>query len=56
MNDANGRTWYATAITFIRDVGFPIFVSLYLLFSLGPKIDAMKQSVDRCVITLEARR
>ena len=43
-------------VRLLRDVGFPIAVSAYLLLGLGPKIDRLSGLVERLVIVTEARR
>lgn len=32
---------------FIRDVGFPCFIALYMVVSLGPKFDRLTRTIDR---------
>lgn len=44
------------AIRWIRDLGFPIVVCLYLLIGLAPKIERLTELVQRLVIITEARR
>jgi hypothetical protein len=41
---------------FIRDVGFPIFVAVYFLVSLSPKLDKLTTQIERAVILLEVKR
>jgi len=37
----------------IRDLGFPIFVAVYFLLSLGPKVDRMEAAVTKLVVIVE---
>lgn len=42
--------------TFIREIGFPVFVALYFLVMLGPKVDALTKAVERLVIVTESKK
>lgn len=35
--------------SFIKDVGFPAFIALYMLMALGPKMDKLTRAVNRMV-------
>jgi len=50
------RRWTDDLTRFVRDVGFPIAVSAYLLLGLGPKIDRQTEIMGKVLIVLEARR
>lgn len=45
-------TWTKFAAT-LKDVGFPVAVTAYLLVSLNPKIDALIASVQKLVVIME---
>jgi hypothetical protein len=50
----NGRL--DMAIKIVRELGFPIFVSIYLLMQLAaiaPKVDAMAQNLAQINLTLQ---
>jgi hypothetical protein len=60
VSDTNGtngeqvRRISDVVVRFVRDVGFPIAVTCYLLLSLGPKIDRLSALVERQTIIMEA--
>lgn len=41
---------------FIRDIGFPIFVALYFLFSLGPKIDRNTETLQQAIVIMGMKK
>lgn len=41
---------------FIRDIGFPIFVAVYFMVALSPRLDALSKSVDKAIVILETRK
>ena len=45
--------WYQETMQFVRDVGFPIFVAVYLLMQLTPTIAHMQQTLDRILVIQE---
>ncbi len=41
---------------FIRDIGFPVFVALYFLIALGPKVDRNTDLLQRVAVLLEVKK
>ena len=54
--EGNGGGFLLTASKAIRDIGFPIVVTLILLFQFGPKMDALTRMVEKLVIIMESKR
>ena len=40
-------------IRILERVGFPIFITLYLLFGFGSKMDDVSKKLDRVIVLLE---
>lgn len=40
---------------FVKDIGFPCFIALYLLMGIGPKLDKLTSSIVNLVNKLEGR-
>ena len=47
MSDAVSR--------FIRDVGFPIAICIYLILDLRPQIEGLRSAIERQTIIMETR-
>ncbi len=50
------KEFLSEARAWVRDVGFPAFVAIYLLVSLGPKLDSFAAKLDKCITILEVKK
>ena len=56
MADTEIRGFFRPAISFIKDIGFPIAVAVYLLASLKPQVQEISNKMDKLIIIMESKR